>query len=552
MPRTMQYLLAAIGFVLLALLINFGVLDGSWRWDDSQILLHAHQFNWLQDFTNPEVWQQFSPANLTPLLILSFEVDLILFGLTPSMFYLHQLLALAAAAWMMFLCLKFWCRGGFAVLGGVLFLIGTPTLLVAQQLMTRHYAEGLVLALVALYGFVRFVRGGAVLWLVLALVSYALACMAKEVYVPLPLILLCIPDGTFAKRLRAAAPFFLLTLLYAIWRSWMLESVTGGYASTASFFSGAFIQQVVITFAGFPRLLGGGWWPVLTLAAVLVLVTYLYIKRHVPWRMLIVAAMVLLPLAPLVQSPGIVLADRYLLVVWAATSFAIAYMLSQVWQATTESMGWAGTGTVALTGLLALAAAVQGFSVRSALAAVGKEFDVQGQFLWQQDDSVAMIPSGNVVPAFWFVTGLRDFKQGLGLGSSPVTVVDDIYLQQSGVDQLYGWQQDCQCMVDISEQVPGRLAAYEDSLRPQAPLNLRYGYQGGYFTWQFGPYSDGQYHLVSDVIGVIPAPAAGQLRATLTDGAPFYIRYTSPEGWMTYSAQQRVVRDGPETAWSRE
>lgn len=92
------YWLAAAFLLALAVLLNMGVLSAGWRWDDPSILLHAHQFSIIQDVLDPAVWQQFSPANLTPLLILSLEIDLILAGLSPWFFYLHQLMLLAAAA----------------------------------------------------------------------------------------------------------------------------------------------------------------------------------------------------------------------------------------------------------------------------------------------------------------------------------------------------------------------------------------------------------------------------------------------------------------------
>ncbi|MDP2381037.1 MAG: hypothetical protein Q8M35_11250, partial [Pseudohongiella sp.] len=226
MNKPLQLLAIAASLLLLAVLLNAGVFSAGWRWDDPSILLHAHQFSIVQDVLDPAVWQQFSPANLTPLLILSMEIDLILAGMSPWFFYLHQVSLLAAAAFLLFVLLRLWCEFRFAVAGSVLFLCGLPTMMVAEQLMTRHYAEGLVLALLALYGFVRYLRTGALSILVLAVLAYVLAVMAKEVYVPLPAMLLCLPEASWQKRVRASAPFFGVLLFYALWRSWMLPSVT--------------------------------------------------------------------------------------------------------------------------------------------------------------------------------------------------------------------------------------------------------------------------------------------------------------------------------------
>ncbi|MDP2282678.1 MAG: hypothetical protein Q8L06_00955, partial [Pseudohongiella sp.] len=139
MSKPLQLLSIAASLLLLAVLLNAGVLSASWRWDDPSILLHAHQFSIMQDVLDPAVWQQFSPANLTPLLILSMEIDLILAGMSPWFFYLHQLSLLAAAAFLLFVLLRLWCEFRFAVAGGVLFLCGLPNLLVFVIVLCREF-----------------------------------------------------------------------------------------------------------------------------------------------------------------------------------------------------------------------------------------------------------------------------------------------------------------------------------------------------------------------------------------------------------------------------
>ena len=557
--------LAALVLLTLVLLVNAGVFGANWRWDDTQILLHSHQYSFWQDFTRPEVWQQFSPANLTPWLIFSFEVDIILFGLTPGAFYLHQLLAIAAAALMLFLCLQLWCRPIFAAAGAVMFVIGLPTMLVAEQLMTRHYIEGLVFALIAVYAFVLYVRSGRVWLCLLALLMYVLAISAKEIYVPLPALLLLVPDADWRRRLKASIPFFVLTGLYALWRGYMLNSFSGGYVDSSEYLTSAFVGDVISSFATFPALLTGAAWPVFVVLVAGLWLIYIVGQKRFPWRALLVVALVLLPLVPLVRSPGIVLADRYLLLPWVMLSFSLAWCADRV----AASLDWKNLNAASL-GLqpwhskTALAAApwlvlpligwltlMHALPVRQTVASVGTEFDVQADFLWRNEDTRAFVPSGNVLPAYWFVEGLATLKERISGQGSPLPVVDDVYLAEHDVSLLFTYDAACQCMRDISADVPARLAAYEQRLRPLAPLSLQYSYQQGYFSWQFGPWQEGSYHVVSDTLGVLPLPSAGQLRVTLADNAPFYLRYTSPEGWITYSQLNHVVRDAAAVEWSR-
>lgn len=576
MLNLVKIALAALALLALTLVVNAGVFDANWRWDDTQILLHAHQYSFWQDFTRPEVWQQFSPANLTPWLIFSFEVDMILFGLTPAAFYLHQLVAIAAAGLLLFMCLNLWCRAVFALAGSALFIVGLPTMLVAEQLMTRHYVEGLVFALAALYGFVMYLRTERRGALVLALLMYVLAGTAKEIYVPLPALLLLVPDGTWGRRIKASLPFFIVTVLYALWRGYMLGSYSGGYVDSSEYLTFAFVGEVLASFGRFPVLLTGLGWPVVVLLFLGVWGIYLARQRRVPWRALLVAALVLLPLVPLVRSPGIVLADRYLLLPWVMVCFALAWCVDRIIVVSNKAVAGnnrasskppAGTASSAtassvtsapamvLAGtalpIILVIALLHALPVRQALATVGTEFDVQAQFLWQNEDTHAFVPSGNVLPAFWFVTGLRDLKARISGQGSPLPVVDDLYLAQRPDTRLFTYDVNCQCMRDVTGAIPERLAQHRERLRADAELSLSYRYQQGYFSWQFGPWQEGSYHVVSDTLGVLPLPPVGQLRVTLADNAPFYLRYTSPEGWITYSALNRVVRDGPAVEWSR-
>ncbi|MBC52389.1 MAG: hypothetical protein CMQ34_00985 [Gammaproteobacteria bacterium] len=557
--------LAALLLLALVLLVNSGVFGANWRWDDTQILLHSHQYSFWQDFLRPEVWQQFSPANLTPWLIFSFEVDMILFGLTPAAFYVHQLLAIAAAALMLYLCLGLWCRPMFAAAGAVLFVVGLPTMLVAEQLMTRHYIEGLVFALIAVYAFVWYLRTGK-LWLcLLALLMYALAVTAKEIYVPLPALLLLLPDADWRRRIIASLPFFAVTLIYALWRGYMLGSFSGGYVDSSEYLSPAFMGDVIASFVTFPALLTGALWPVFVVLVGGLWLAYGVAQRRVPWRALLIAALVLLPLVPLVRSPGIVLADRYLLLPWVLLSFSLVWCADRVaasldWQrlnaATLGLKPWHGKTALGMSPwlvlpLIAVVTLSHAVPVRQTVATVGTEFDVQADFIWGNEDTRAFVPSGNVLPAYWFVMGLSNLKQRISGQGSPLPVVDDVYLAEQDVDLLYTYDAGCQCMRDISGDIPARLAAYRQRLRPDAELSLSYDYQQGYFSWQFGPWQEGSYHVVSDTLGVLPLPPAGQLRVTLADNAPFYLRYTSPEGWVTYSQLNHVVHNGVAVEWSR-
>jgi len=548
------HLAAVIGGLAAAtLLLNFAVLAGNWRWDDSAILLHLHQYSILDDFINPGIWQQFSPANLTPWLIFSFEIDLILFGVRPELFYLHQLVALAAVAVTLYFCLGLWISRKFAVFGAFLFLLGTPSLLVVQQLMTRHYVEGLIFCLLSLICFVLFLRQSRPMLLLLSSLFYIAAITAKETYVPLLLLLPFLPESKLELRLKALLPMVIIAGVYTLWRGYMLGAYTGGYVASIDYLSASFIKDVMASFSSFPRLLFGRFWFAFVFIYILLIGSYAVVCRSRLTTSVVAALLTLIPLIPLVRYPGILVADRYLFLLWLLLSFSVAFYSDRLVANFAEQQRPAllrlAYLPVALLLLISLPYALQ---VRQAVANSAKEFDVQAEFIWQNDDRLAFIPSAALLPSFWFVTDLAEFKSRVSPGAtSPLPLVDEVYLGGK-VSRLLQYERDCSCMREVEGGIAERLSSFQDRLRPDAPLFLRYEYQQGYFSWEFGPYDSGTYHVVSDVIGVIPAPRSGRLRVTLQENAPFYLRYTSPEDWLTYSELQYIHHNSESSSWHRD
>ena len=129
-----------------------------WTNDDFYALHVLHGRSLAEAFLSPGVWRQ--SRMFTPLLMLSFDADLLAFGLRPEAFYAHQLVALAAAAAALVAVLRLWLPWTLALLAALLFLAGVPTIAWAQELLVRHYAEGLILAAFATRLFVLSLRRG--------------------------------------------------------------------------------------------------------------------------------------------------------------------------------------------------------------------------------------------------------------------------------------------------------------------------------------------------------------------------------------------------------
>src|SRR5690606_25793087 len=131
------------------------LLEGWWRWDDPLILKFCYRYKPEEYLLQPDLWRQFLPGFFTPWLALSYEFDLALFGIAPAAFYLHHLLSLLSLTTITHIILRMWYSHLWSLAGSALFLCGSPIVVVSQQLMTRHYIEGLVFALLALYFYLR-------------------------------------------------------------------------------------------------------------------------------------------------------------------------------------------------------------------------------------------------------------------------------------------------------------------------------------------------------------------------------------------------------------
>ena len=546
-------LAACAGLLCYCLLLNHSTLAGNWRWDDPSVLLHLHRFPLLDSFFRPDVWQQYSPANLTPWLLFSYQIDLSLFGIKPEFFYGHQLLALALLACALYRCLALWIARPYAYLASLLLLSSAPALVSAQQLMVRHYVEGGVFALLSLHGYVLYLRQARLPVLVASVACYVLAVSAKEVYVPLVLLLPLLPEADIRQRWRAMLPFLLVVVAYALWRAYMLDSMAGGYVGGTAVPGSEFLVEVLASYASFPRLIFGDAWPFVLVILVVLAASFLVAQPRTLLLGITLVLLCLFPLAPLARFPGIVLADRYLLVVVMVFGSLFVICVERLARlALAKNHRMLATAVMTCAAIVLAASSWQGRTVTAAVRETAQEFDSQAAFIWERDALTAFYPSNGVLPSYWFVVNLAAFKTAVMPDTTaPVAIPDEVYLD-GNVGNVFAYDSACACMQPSASSVAEVLAAHRARARQDASLSLEFRYESGYFTWEFGPYVDGEYRVVSDVLGVLPASRAGRLRVTLQEDTPFYLRYTHPDGWMTYSSLQRIHADAPVTRWHRD
>lgn len=553
----------AIAATLCTLIVvwRYGPVVESWWWkDDATILLHAVAAPVLQNFSVPSVWRPLSVVNLTPWVCLIFDIDFRLFGFDPRGHYLHHLAMLVGCAVLLILLARTWVDRFHALAAGLLFIGGAPVAVVSMQLMTRHYVEGLFYLLLALILYQRALKSGKFVYAAFAACAFAVAVTAKELYVPLGLVPLLLPTGTWRQRLAAAWPILLIMAVYPLWRHYMLGDSVGGYAPAGSYLETPVIR-IFQQFAEIPSVLIGN---LRFLQAAMALIPFLAIllspclsRARLFLLLLTFSALLLGPLIPLAifggfQDPE---SQRFLFALWAATALLVAVSLGTLVQA--KSSPWrVGSLTMLLT--FGLAAASQGTAAISSLAPLREEYATQGRAIMASnpDDILLLTPA----VANWYAQDVNQMRRRLRPGlAPPVLAADEAALanQISATRRVFRYEAGRKVLADITEQVPSILAAWRSRIRSQ-PLVVDVAYDPASRAMHasFGPDSAGAYRAMKSPAFVIDVPAQLHTRTGAAwSRSCFIIRHCTSEGFLIYSpplAFSRTSEGTMEIHWRGE
>ncbi|HET9794776.1 MAG TPA: hypothetical protein VFS34_09960 [Thermoanaerobaculia bacterium] len=478
-------------------------------------------------FFSPRSGRDLPGRMFTPLLLLSLRADWRLFGLRPGPFHLHQLAAIGAAALLLHATLRLWMAPSSALFGATLFLFGTTVGPVAAELATRHYAEGLGLALLSTIFFVRGERTRSPAFIAASAVLYLLAMSAKEIFVPLPAILALLPETR--GRLRTLRAHAAALAAYPVWRIAVLGTLVGGYGLVLP------AKRALPALAGLPFRLtaaifgpgGGAGWA--TLAGLAVLWAMAPPRSGREWAFVaVLLAAAVLPVLPVSSE----LAPRYALATWIALACLAAASLERARRFRRRTAAAAALVTLALAFL----------SHRTAWGAAGARLRRQSA---ENRAFATRLVSGDVLvhPASYpaAMGELSWFRQDvLRSHGRPDWFFDDLRLLEHpplGSGNRY-WEYDASAdsCRDVTGTMPARarLAARLD--RPSAPLTARFEWRPGALRWRLGPYPDGGYAFVlRDGADAMAVPAEGAYRL---DPQPITLRvkYAAISGWTTYSS----------------
>lgn len=301
-----------------------------WTADDGAHLRFSALYPVMRYLGDAELLRAASGANLTPLLNVFYSANLGLFGMDPAPWRMMVALLSALVAGAFYLASRQTMRPSLALAMTWVWIWGVPFFYVAATFMTAHYLLGMGAALLSLWTYTRWMRGGAAAWLLAATACYALAIFAKEVYAPLPALLLL--QAPWRKTLRGMLPLALVAGIYLACRHVVLGTVVGGYRH-GDYLAGVGGVELLQRVLHLPVIMLGGSVPAL-LTGLVCLLLFGWLGK--PVRHLTLAAValgvVLLPLLPLVAAADLVEPDRYFLVAATVGTFLLGCLLEAAWR----------------------------------------------------------------------------------------------------------------------------------------------------------------------------------------------------------------------------
>ncbi|HEX8173284.1 MAG TPA: hypothetical protein VF824_22310 [Thermoanaerobaculia bacterium] len=534
---TLKRLAAALFLIASVFALYRKVMRLWWTYDDAWILHIGLVRPWTDAFTQSDVWPQ---KLFTPLLTATYELLLAVAGLDSDRWYRFELLLLAGAAIAIFAALRLYAKTLPALAGAFLFAAGPPLCSFATQLMVLHYLEAIILAALSLIAFVVAFRRMSNALNVLSAVLYFAAMLAKEIAIPLPVLLLLLPERSPRVRARHLLVHGLALAVYMIWRVHIVGGLFGGYGwAIAPREVPALVAmlpwKIVLACAGAG--LGVGLY---TVALMLLGAAQAMRTRRALVIALVALFFAIAPIAPVSKE----MQRRYAITPWLWMSAAFAVGVS----------GLRGNARNALILAAAVGVVIANRQEWTTEYSHARRMSEEARaYVGLGADALLRapaIPAGSMGEFRWLKE--EHFKRQPGTG----WFYDDLYL--CGAASLAGkrvfeYAPAQRRVIEVTDRIPDFARAYCGSLRDNAPLRAEFHHRGEALFWRFGPYDDGRYDIVlGGGAQSFPVPREDGFRLAGVPGLSLRVRYQSPEGWVTYSPEIALdFARQPDFTWYR-
>jgi hypothetical protein len=529
---------AAALLVLLDLGLYRKVLRLFWTYDDPNILRTLFDYRLIEVFTNGRVWPQ---QLFTPLMMVAFRGQLALFGLDPSRWYALHLAFAALTTLTVYAAVRQFLRPLPSFSAAAMFTAGVPFCSVVTQLSTIHYFIAIFFCALASIVFVTAIRRSSTTLGCVSAFLYLLAMLAKEVAVPLPLLLLALPVGLARSRARRLIGHGVAVIVYLVWRYAVIGTLLGAYSWKIDWTEWPALLAM-LPWRIVQGLAGTGVAVGLTLVAtmLIVLVAVAARRRHAMLLVLAGAIVVVGPILPVAKEVN----RRYVLVPWLGFSIACAAAAAQRGRRQ-------ATVLLALMPILTVAANRQEwrdeFGLRLRMSDEAKVY-----FVDLPENGLLRAPATSAAT----LADLRWLRiVHLGQPAGPSWFFDDLYLCTHDMAGKRVWEYvpGLRMVVETTSRMERLAARHCGSLRLNAPLRATFHYRKPALYWDLGPYSDGRYiAIIGDGLQVTELPRREALNLPGVTNLTIRIRYESPRGWSTYSPEIALdLSRNSDVTWAR-
>lgn len=537
----LRRILPAVVLALLPWLLYFSVLQAWWRWDDPVLLSYALDNDFLRPLFVPDVWQSLTPYNFTPLVFLSLKLDLHLFGADPFFFYARQLLVLSGVCIMSYKLLCRWTTDIWAFFGGVLFCAGPVVMTTVNQLMTRHYLEGLFFLVLAFFLYIRSLDKNSRLTAVAGGAAFFMSLSAKEIFFPLALLILFWPGNTFFSTRIKFGIFYLVPLIaFFLWRAYMLEGALDGYGIDFSLLlePASFLGKIL------SALLGGGVFVYSLWIAAALLFIRTCLKKGCVLPAAVIAVSLFAPLlvvAPVVSGP-----DRFLLLLWWVICTSAAVAVGNIQRGII-----AETARIALAILLLTATVSYAQTHKERLDDQAALFESAGRFLWSNHNPCDILYAPRAGSYDWFFWGLADLKKGIKdeHGTIPRVMSDPVEVAEEGHDDnmtVWGYDPEAGKIAEI-EDPESQIVAELENLLTDFNFKVDLKYADDVLSWDFDAGTRGDFFIMyrfrENVTGLHPLAPEGTMKMPLGTDLKIRVKFKSDEGFVSYSPWATLRHD---------
>lgn len=370
--ETMSKRVHAIGLLALLTFVAWstgGRLIGGWSADDGAHLRFSSLYS-VRDFLfDSELLWIASFAHLTPILNLFYSFNLDQWGLDAAAWRVSMVVLSVATLAAFHAAAKQHMRSSLALFVSLAWALSVPFFYTAATFMTSHYMVGMLAASLCVWCYAQWVRQESWPSLLGASLLYAVAAFSKEVFLPLPGLLLL--QTPWRRSALSMVPMAAVLLGYLACRHLVLGTFVGGY-QRGQYLDPTNILLLVKNTAHLVLTLYGGFWQ-LTVVAVVVL--YALWRATLPRRVFafVAAILAVLPLLPLIGTWHLPEPDRYFFVLSAVTLFVIGLLFETTLKRHPNRpwITWAGAAAVIAVllqqYLVRIPVLIQGFGVQASI-----------------------------------------------------------------------------------------------------------------------------------------------------------------------------------------